>query len=75
MRILSLVTYYLSFLIAFYAVFSAILKLSHYGWPFLSHCKIEIFAVALAILLRVISNKLKPKIPQQEDGRTITKHL
>ncbi|SOD11750.1 hypothetical protein [Pedobacter xixiisoli] len=75
MRILSLVTYYLSFLIAFYAVFSMVLKLSHYGWTFLSHSKMEIFTVALAIVLRVISSKLKPKIPQQEDGRTITKHL
>ncbi|RYG11775.1 MAG: hypothetical protein EOO07_20060 [Chitinophagaceae bacterium] len=75
MRILSLVTYYLSFLVAFYAIFSMVLKLSHYGWAFLLHSKIEIFAVVLAIVLRIISNKLKPKIPRQEDGRTVTKHL
>ena len=75
MRILSLATYYLSFVVAFYAVFSIILKLSYYGLTAVSHCKIEFFAVALAIVLRIISNKLKPKIQRQEDGRTITKHL
>lgn len=75
MRILSFVAFYLSYLVAFYAVFSIALKLSHYGWAFFSHSKIEIFALLLAIVLRVISSKLKPKIPQQEDGRTVTKHL
>lgn len=75
MRILSLVTYYLSYLLAFYAVFFMLLKLSDYRIGFLMHSKLECIAIITAIVLRIISRKLKPKIAKQEDGRTITKHL
>lgn len=75
MRILSVIMCYLSYLLAFYAVFLLSLKVSDYGSGFLIHSKLECLGIAAAIVLQIISRQIKPKIATREDGRTVTKHL
>ncbi|WP_380935817.1 hypothetical protein [Sphingobacterium bambusae] len=75
MRLLSFTLYYLSFLLGAYAVIFAVIKFWEFRADVFPQIKYELFFFAIAMFLLFLSKVMKPKVRQDQDGRTITKKL
>lgn len=71
----SFILYYVSLLLAAYAVVFILIKIFTLGTEFYKQINSEIIVFISAIVLLFISKWIKPSIQKNNDRRTITKKL